>query len=472
MPKTSFIQNLVKDSVVYGLTRYLSVIAAIFLTPVYTRIIPRYDYGIMDIFNTWISFCVLLIPLGLLEAMPRLYAEAREDGRQFRRIIGNQNSLLIFSVLIFLFISYVARTAFESRILLSGDFGSIYSISMALIPLQVFVSQQMNFLRLDLRRRAYTTVSVLQFAILTILGFVLVYYYRMSILGFFWASLVATSLAALYSLMLNRRFLLLSLDPGELKVMVRYSLPLLYVVLFFSMSDIIDRYILNVYMDTRSVGLYSVAVRIASIPLFFTSAFATAWFPRIFSLTEIGEQKEAIKISHAAALVFFGSILTSVILFRKELILFFAPDYMDSFNVLVLLAISNTVNGLGPLYAFGIHLRKKSGDFVKAALLSIPVNIVLSIALVRNFGPLGVAFGTMAGTILWTFLRYHYGRKYIDVSFSFRPALYVIISVIAATLISHFLLPNAWLITLKVLLIIYPIILITRYLKSLYNELV
>lgn len=471
MPKMTFIQNLVKDSVVYGITKYLSVIAAIFLTPIYTRIIPRYEYGVMDIFNTWINFSILFIPLGLMEAMPRLWAEARKDNDLFRKMVGNQNSVLLLMALLFLLVSAGGMSFYESEILNSSSYHSVFYLSVALVFAQVVNNQQLTFFRLELKRYHYLTLSVLQFIILSSLGFVLVYYFKLSIKGFFLAALAAALSSAGVGLILNRPLLILRFNLPLVREMLGYSLPLLYVVMFFSISDIVDRYILNKFLNTETVGLYSVAVRVASIPLFFTSAFATAWFPRIFALDDLEEQKSAISKSYSAAVAFFGLILVLVIAFRKELIYFFAPDYQDAGITLVLLAVSNTVNGLGPLYAFGIHLKKKSFDFLKAASISIPVNILLSLLLVSKFGAAGVAFGTLIGAIIWTFFRYYYGQKRLKCDLSHGPLLITTIAVFTAFALSFFLSLNPVNFILKILFSAYPLYLVLKFLLKSYREL-
>lgn len=472
MSEKSFLRNLVKDSAIYGITKYVSVISAIFLTPIYTRIIPRFEYGIMDIFNIWISFCALLIPLGMIEAMPRMWADVSEKKENMRRIIGSHNVIVLGGIIVFLTFSLIGKEFYEEYVLDSDQYSSIYYLAICLICLQIFNNQQLTFFRLGFKRLAYTIVSLGNFFILTVLGFVLVYYYNMSIRGFFWASLCAFLFSAVLSSILNRKFIVFSFHLETAKEMVRYSLPLLYVVLFFSFSDLIDRFIISRYLSMEHVGLYSVGIRIASIPLFFTSAFATAWFPRIFSISDSRERIRVLISTNDLALHVFGFILFSVLLFRKELLAFFAPDYTDSLNIIVLLSLSSVINGLGPIYAVGIHLEKKSRDFVKAALVSIPLNIILSLLLVQNYGVEGVAIGTLAGSIMWTYLRYHFGQKRLKVSYRFRPLYYLLPLIILSIFASHYLDLSISNLAMKIILCIIFAALLYRKFNPDNNELV
>lgn len=433
MSSPSFIKNLMKDGLIYGITRYVGVIAAIFLTPIYTRIIPRHDYGVMDIFNVWITLFSLLIPMGLIQALPRLWMDSRNDKVSLKNIMGNFNLLILVFSLVFILLTFSLKGTFEKNILHTAEFGHIYYLTVFIAVLQVIYNQQLAIFRQVFKRRRFVAISLLNLLLLTSLGFTLVYYIELGIQGFFYASLFALSITVSASLFLNREYLRLRFNKDLLTSMLKYSTPLLYVAAFFSLSDLTDRLIINSYLGTEDVGLYSVATRIASIPLFFTTAFATAWFPRIFNINDEEERNNLLVKTHNIAVLFFGTVFIAVVLFRSELIRFFAPDYTDAFQLVILLSLSYIINGVGPIYAVGIHLLKSTGDLLKGALISVAANVFFSILLLRFYGIEGVAAGTLLGALLWTILRYYYGQKKLKIKFSFGD-LYLLLPAFAAVL--------------------------------------
>ena len=82
------LKRIFSDSIIYGVSSYLSVVAAIFLTPIYTRILLKTDYGAMDIINTWISLVVAILPLGLLNAVVRFYPDFKADPEQRKKYLS------------------------------------------------------------------------------------------------------------------------------------------------------------------------------------------------------------------------------------------------------------------------------------------------------------------------------------------------------------------------------------------------
>ena len=79
------------DTLVYGVTGYLGLVASFFLTPFYTRILTKEDYGLLDLFNVWNSFFALVLPLGLFTAILRLY-------KDFKNKILEVNTCTLFKL--------------------------------------------------------------------------------------------------------------------------------------------------------------------------------------------------------------------------------------------------------------------------------------------------------------------------------------------------------------------------------------
>ena len=101
----SILKKVLGESAVYGLSSYVGVFASIFLTPIYTRILSKGDYGIMDIFLTWNNLFLTILPFGLIGGLFRFYPEYKNDIRSltgtilaFLLLIGALYGLVMFSL--------------------------------------------------------------------------------------------------------------------------------------------------------------------------------------------------------------------------------------------------------------------------------------------------------------------------------------------------------------------------------------
>jgi O-antigen/teichoic acid export membrane protein len=86
-----------RDTIIYGLSSYLGIIAGLILTPVYTRYFSKVEYGEMDLLNTWNNFIMLIIPLGITTSILRNFNQFEKDESEKRDNLGTLFLFLIIS---------------------------------------------------------------------------------------------------------------------------------------------------------------------------------------------------------------------------------------------------------------------------------------------------------------------------------------------------------------------------------------
>ncbi|MFT6982883.1 MAG: O-antigen/teichoic acid export membrane protein [Crocinitomicaceae bacterium] len=134
-------------------------------------------------------------------------------------------------------------------------------------------------------------------------------------------------------------------------------------------------------------------------------------------------------------LAFFGVI--ALTLMRSEIIAIIAPQYQGSYNIISILCLSLVVNGAIYFYTLALHIKSKTKYLTFAAIISIMVNIIVSIFLLGLMGIDGVAWGTLAGGIVWVLIQYYISNRFIRIKFNH---LYPIVGLIGFTLV--FILSN------------------------------
>src|SRR3990167_8672982 len=90
------ILRVFKHSVVYGLTGITSTFAALFLVPIYTRILSPSDYGIIAILNTLTAILIVIFNLGMGSAIFWAYFRA-DNEEEKKKVVG---TALIFQLLL------------------------------------------------------------------------------------------------------------------------------------------------------------------------------------------------------------------------------------------------------------------------------------------------------------------------------------------------------------------------------------
>ncbi len=410
------IKNIFSDTILYGITNYLGVIVGIILLPVYTRIFSKADYGVLDIFNVWNNFFIMLLPLGIYSGILRFYPEYKDNINMIKQMKG---TILLFFVFIS-FVYVVVMLLFKTFILqkamhLPLEDKGIYTLSLFVVIGSLFLELFKSFFRIEFKKLLFLFSSLINFFLLTFLGFILVYFFGFGINGFFIASVSSLFVANLFAFYFFKDKISYVFDKSLLFNILRYSIHFVSVSILFKMTDIIDRYLLSHYLSLSVVGEYAIAVKISNFYNILLSAITFAWMPYVLSKKDENELKQIIKTF--ASIYVSGSVMFLVLLisFQDMLLRFFAPNFIDSGRLIPIIASYMFVNGAVYFFSLGIQIKKITKVFTFAAILSVLVNFFSSIALIKVYAEVGVALGSLFGSIVWVIILIYFSQKHFRI---------------------------------------------------------
>ena len=73
-----------RDSLIYGLASILSRGLAIFLLPIYTRVLSPADYGVYDLLVTLVALANLVVALEVSQGLARYWADTGDAAARIR----------------------------------------------------------------------------------------------------------------------------------------------------------------------------------------------------------------------------------------------------------------------------------------------------------------------------------------------------------------------------------------------------
>ena len=368
-------QVFFRDSFIYGFTSYLGVLAAFILTPIYTRFFSKEEYGVMDLINTWNNFFILIIPLGLTTAILRTYGDFEKDPIQKKKNLGTLLITMIFSGVLYVIFSTFYAELIENYYFNNNVEYKLVYISYGIILFTVIISYFQSLNRIQFKVYRYLLINLIPFLVLIFLGYYLSIELNLRIAGFFYAAFISTFIGLAISVIFGYKNIHFQFDRSILKKTLNYSLPLLFVIVFLKFTFIIDRLIINNYLDLKSVGDYSIAIRIGNILQILVGGFTAAWFP--FAMSKINEKDrdEIYNKGYRYYILIFSIITTLTILFTKEILLFFAPAYLNVDTTIYFILPSVTFGGLSYFFGIGMHIIKKTKYFIISSFLSFITNL-------------------------------------------------------------------------------------------------
>ncbi|MEX0359608.1 MAG: polysaccharide biosynthesis C-terminal domain-containing protein, partial [Allomuricauda sp.] len=187
----------------------------------------------------------------------------------------------------------------------------------------------------------------------------------------------------------------------ELKNMLTMAFPLLLVSSTSIIASNADTIMIGWLMDTKNVGLYSVAAKIALLTSFILQVTNSAVSPRLaymFDENKIEETQRMVKqVSFFLAVIAIGFMVTAFFLGEFALSLW-GMEFVTAYYPLLILCAGQFFNistGCAGLLLVMCGHEKILG---KISVISLLMNLGLNIILIKHYGIIGAAIAT-AGVI-------------------------------------------------------------------------
>ncbi len=258
-----------RHSSFYFTSHILAVMGGFISMPLFTRMLTVSEYGLYTSIGVTLSFLLAFSKLGIQQAALRFYSDYKEDKDE--RNISTYFSTMIIGVAILsipvnftvLVISYFVLYRFESNFSFP-----IFLLIFVIIVMDSIHSVMMLILTAQEKSISYSVINIIKRYGYIILAFIFSFYFTNKLYGIYWGCLITNGTLFLYLFLrwiLQRKIRLWSISLSLLKESIKYGFPLI----FFEVSTVVlcmgDRYIIQYYMGTEYVGIYSVGYTVADM---------------------------------------------------------------------------------------------------------------------------------------------------------------------------------------------------------------
>ncbi|MCG2608680.1 oligosaccharide flippase family protein [Acinetobacter sp. SM34] len=364
--------------------------------PIITWVFNVEDVGRISMLQVFISLAVLLFGLGLDQSYVREYYG--EKNKPFLLKNAIYPTFLIFLIFTFLVISIDIRIL--SKILF--DISSLY---LSLIILICFISALLIryfslILRLQNKALAFSMSQLLP-KILVLVFVLLVAISSIDKNADLLLSINCFALfigAIIYGWNTRNSWIPCineKLDIEKIKSLLHYGMPLFFGGFAVLGLNFIDRISLRYYSNYIELGVYSVAMTLATGVTILASIFNTIWAPTLLKWESENrvELKKIVEISSMLfACIYF--IIVFVALFSWVIPYFLPTDYIKIKFIIMACILGPLFYTLSEVTSIGIVLTRKIRFSLYASLLAVINNIVLCIILVPKLGSSGAAIST------------------------------------------------------------------------------
>jgi len=427
--------RLGRHSLIYGLGGLVQRVLAVLLLPVYTRYLSTSDYGIVETLVALTTVLAITLRLGISNAFFRFYYDSAEPS--YRRLVLRTSFWFTMGMATLGLVAGLALS-WDISALLFGSSADAQVVAAAFVGLwaQMNYEQLTALFRAEERSTAYLAASLVNIGLTIGATLLLVVALDAGPLGVIVGSFTGTLLVYAALLGYRREQLGLQFDRGLLREMNRFGLPLVPSAVFLWVTNFSDRFFLLKLADAGEVGLYSVAVRIASAIALLLTAFRMAWPAFAYSIDDDREARGTYAFVLTYLVLVTSWVAATLALVSPWLVDWMAaPQFARSADVVGPLAFSVVAYAGYVVVVIGVGRARRTQFNWVVTGAAAAVNVALNLLLIPPFGMMGAAVATIVAYVTMFAGMTWWAQRIFPVPYQWRRVLTAVVVAIALVLV-------------------------------------
>jgi O-antigen/teichoic acid export membrane protein len=393
------LKRLGRHSAIYGLGGLVSRILATLLLPLYTHYLPPGSYGRVEAITAATAVLSIVLQMGISSAFFRFYFDAKEDDAKLLVIRTSFWFTMAMSTL-----GLVLGLVFAGPVghwLGLGHDPTLVRAGAVGLWAQTNYNQLTALFRVEERSAQYAVASIAN-VLVTVAAMVLfVAVFHWGAVGLVVGNFTGTLAVYLALLAYRTEQLGLQFDRELFARMQKFGMPLVPSALALWTINFVDREFVIWFKGLREAGVYSAAVKIASVITFVMVAFRTAWPAFAYSIDDDRDAKRTYSYVLTYLLAFASWIalaLGALAPWWVELLT--NPRYQRAEKGVAVLAFAGAVYAGYTVLAIGSgRARKTQWNWVVTGI-GAAVNVGLNFWLIPRYGMVGAAVSTAAAYVV------------------------------------------------------------------------
>jgi len=180
-----------------------------------------------------------------------------------------------------------------------------------------------------------------------------------------------------------------------------------------------DLILVGFFLDSSQIGIYAAAKKIAMLIVFGLVAVNIIAAPMISELWHQGRKQELQRMLTLAARGIFAFTLPvslAMIIFGKQILSLFGPEFTAAYWPLVIIAGGQIVNSLAGSVGAIMTMTGHQNSVAVILAISMASNIILNFLLIPAFSIIGAAIAMSLTLIIWNLSMFVYVIKRLGLS--------------------------------------------------------
>jgi len=413
------LRRLGRHSAIYGLGGLVSRVLATILLPLYTHYLPPDAYGRVEIVTAATAVLAIVLQMGIASAFFRFYFDAKEPPRKLT-VVRTSFWFTMAMATFGLVLGVVFAGPISHWIGLGNDPWLVRAGAVGLWA-QTNYQQLTNLFRAEERSTAFAIASVTNVIVTVAAMVVFVAVFHWGAIGLVVGNFTGTLVVYIVLVAYRTEQLGLEFDLTLFRGMQQFGMPLVPSALALWAINFVDREFISWYKGNAEVGVYSAAVKIASVITFVMIAFRTAWPAFAYSIEDDREAKRtyAFVLTYLLAFASWAALALGALAPWWTRLLT-APHYQRAEKGVALLAFAGAVYAGYTVLAIGSGRARRTQLNWLVTGSGALANVGLNFWLVPRYGMVGASISMLIGYVIIFLAMTWYAQSVYPVRYQWR----------------------------------------------------
>ena len=406
-------ERLIRDTFVFALGSFGSKIILFFMVPLYTNFLTREEYGIAEYVFTISQLLIPFVSVSIWEGVVRI---GLKNGVKKENVL--YNSMAVFLLSCIFVIAVTPLWNFYQPIAPWRVYLSVYTLSYILN--QIFL----NYIKIKDKNELFAFASVVQTLILAIFNFTLLVYFKFGISGYIISNIIAilsANVIVFFAGDIGHDIKCGCLDIVLLKSMLVYAAPLVVNNVSWWVIHSSDKIMIETFLTTGELGLYTVASKIPSLLNVFVAVFTQAWgLSSIREMESTNDKNYYSKVLETYSFVLFFFMLFFTLIVKPFMSVYVGEEFIEAWQYVPLLFYAAVLQAFSSYFGGLLGALQKSMFTMVTTLVGSLFNIILNYMLIQKINIWGVLIGTVSAFFIILFLRSLFIQQCIPLRLNWR----------------------------------------------------
>ncbi len=420
MSQNSNIKKFFTGSAVLVLSNVCLKAINFFLLPLYTDNLTPEMLGISDTVTSFTGLLFPILVMGLDSAYSAFYFN-EEDIMRKKKVHSSITVLLFGMSAVVLAISIFARPISEF-FFGNREYYVIIILAFWSVALNLWFLPFSLELRMQNRMAVYGGITVISSLTMVLLNILFVSGMKLEEYALILSTTIVHGLQVLLFVGATKvKPQIKYVDKELINIMLKFSLPLVPMVVATWILNLSDRYIILWFLGESQVGVYGIGGRFITLVNVvingITMAYTTFAYANVNNQNAKKEYATVLNIMY----VLLAGIAVVISVFAKEIVQLMTSNlYQEAYKPIRDMMFAQVIYGVSTITSYGIYFAKKTKYALVSTTIAAIVNIILNIMFIPHYGITAAAATTLIGYVVMFVINYYYSQKFYPCSYGMK----------------------------------------------------